>query len=43
MANIEEKVESLLKNKIENLGYDLYDVEFAKEGPNYFLRICYFL
>ena len=39
MANIEEKVESLLKNKIENLGYDLYDVEFAKEGPNYFLRI----
>ena len=39
MANIEEKVESLLKTKIENLGYTLYDVEYAKEGPNYFLRI----
>lgn len=39
MANIEEKVEVLVKNKIEKLGYDLYDVEFAKEGPNYFLRI----
>ncbi|MBR0350646.1 MAG: ribosome maturation factor RimP [Clostridia bacterium] len=39
MANIEEKVESLLKGKIESLGYTLYDVEYAKEGPNYFLRI----
>lgn len=39
MANIEEKVETLLKNKIENIGYDLYDVEYAKEGKNYFLRI----
>ena len=39
MASIEEKVESLLKEKIENLGYDLYDVEYAKEGKNYFLRI----
>ena len=39
MANIEEKVESLLKNKIEETGYNLYDVEYAKEGKNYFLRI----
>ena len=39
MANIEEKVESLLKSKIEKIGYDLYDVEYAKEGKNYFLRI----
>ena len=39
MASIEEKVESLLKEKIENLGYDLYDIEYAKEGKNYFLRI----
>ena len=31
MANIEEKVENLLKEKIENIGYDLYDVEYAKE------------
>lgn len=39
MASIEEKVENLLKEKIESIGYDLYDVEYAKEGPNYFLRI----
>lgn len=39
MANIEEKVESLLQSKIEELGYELYDVEYAKEGKNYFLRI----
>ena len=39
MANIEEKVENLLKETIENIGYDLYDVEYAKEGKNYFLRI----
>ena len=39
LANIEEKVENLLKEKIENIGYDLYDVEYAKEGKNYFLRI----
>ena len=39
MASIEERVEELLKNSIENLGYDLYDVEYAKEGKDYFLRI----
>lgn len=39
MANIEEKVENLLKQKIENIGYELYDVEYIKEGKNYFLRI----
>ncbi len=39
MANIEEKVEGLLANKIESIGYELYDVEYAKEGKNYFLRI----
>ena len=39
MASIEEKVEQLIKPKIENIGYELYDVEYAKEGKNYFLRI----
>ena len=39
MANIEEKVEKLLKPIIEENGYELYDVEYAKEGKNYFLRI----
>ena len=39
MAKIEEKVEELIKGKIENIGYSLYDVEYAKEGPNYYLRV----
>lgn len=39
MASIEERVESLIKTKIEKIGYELYDVEYAKEGKNYFLRI----
>ena len=39
MANIEEKVEKLLEPKIQEIGYELYDVEYAKEGKNYYLRI----
>ncbi len=39
MANIEQKVTDLLKEKINTLGYDLYDVEYVKEGKDYFLRI----
>lgn len=39
MASIEERVENLLKEKIEAIGYELYDVEYSKEGKNYFLRI----
>ena len=39
MSKIEEKVEKLVKPKVEEAGYELYDVEFAKEGKNYFLRI----
>ena len=39
MASIEEKVENLLKDKIENIGYELYDVLYLKEGKNYILRI----
>ena len=39
MASIEVRVESLFKEKIEAIGYELYDVEYSKEGKNYFLRI----
>ena len=39
MASIENKVENLIKEKIEKLGYELYDVEYAKEAKNFFLRI----
>jgi len=39
LAKIEEKVESLIENKVQELGYSLYDVEYVKEGKDYFLRI----
>ncbi len=39
MANIETKVQELLNDIIENLGYDLYDVIYTKEGKDYILRI----
>lgn len=39
MANIEDKVESLISKTINDLGYELYDIEYVKEGKDYFLRI----
>lgn len=39
MANIEEKIEILINKNIADLGYTLYDVEYIKEGKDYFLRI----
>lgn len=39
MASIEEKVESLVEPTINELGYEIYDVEYAKEGKDFFLRI----
>lgn len=39
MASIEEKVEELIQNKVKELGYELYDVQYVKEGKDYFLRI----
>lgn len=39
MANIEEKIENRISPIIEEIGYSLYDVQYAKEGKDYFLRI----
>lgn len=39
MAKIEEKIEKLTSKTINDLGYELYDVEYVKEGKDYFLRI----
>ena len=39
MAKIEEKVEKLIESKVNELGYELYDVEYVKEGKDYYLRI----
>ena len=39
ISNIETKVENLLQNIIENIGYELYDVQYVKEGKDFYLRI----
>ncbi len=38
-SNIESKVISLIEEIINNLGYELYDVNYVKEGKEYYLRI----
>lgn len=39
LSNIESKVEKLLKPIITNIGYELYDVIYEKEGKDFYLRI----
>lgn len=39
MTNLEKKIEELVEPEIEKLGLELYDVEYAKEGKEYYLRI----
>jgi len=39
MANIEERVETLVSDVISDLGYRLYDVVYVKEGKDWYLRI----
>ncbi len=39
MTKTEQLVSDLVKPTIEKLGYKLYDVEYVKEGKEYFLRI----
>lgn len=39
MASIENKVESLIQKKVEAVGYELYDIEYVKEGKDHFLRV----
>lgn len=39
MSNIETKVEALLNPIITSLGYKIYDIEYSKEGKDYYLRV----
>jgi ribosome maturation factor RimP len=39
MANIESQVENLIKPVVEGLNLELYDVIYAKEGKDYYLRV----
>lgn len=39
MTTLENKIEELVKPIIENLGYEVYDVIYQKEGKDNYLRI----
>lgn len=39
MSKVEEKVEELVTKTINDLGYDVYDVMYVKEGKDNYLRI----
>ena len=39
MEKLEQKIENLVKKNIEELGYSIYDIQYVKEGKDYFLRI----
>ena len=38
-SSTEKKLEAMLKPTVEEKGYEIVDVEFVKEGPNWYLRI----
>ena len=38
-ADIEKRTEELVIPIIERFGYELWDVEYVKEGSDYYLRI----
>lgn len=38
-ANTEKRIEELIRPTVTEMGYELVDVEFVKEGPNWYLRI----
>jgi len=39
MTNLERKIEELIEPEVKKLGLELYDVEYVKQGKEYYLRI----
>lgn len=39
MAKIEESVWKTIEPQVNELGYEIYDIEYLKEGTNWYLRI----
>ena len=37
--DIEKRTEELVKDIIDSGGYELWDVEYVKEGSDYYLRV----
>ncbi|UBH14054.1 ribosome maturation factor RimP [Macrococcus armenti] len=40
MSKVTERVETICQPVVEALGFELVDVEYVKEGPDYYLRIA---
>ncbi len=40
MSKITERVEEIVAPIVQSLGFELVDVEYVKEGPDYYLRIA---
>ncbi|GGA96544.1 ribosome maturation factor RimP [Macrococcus hajekii] len=40
MSKITERVEEIVEPIVKDLGFELVDVEYVKEGPDYYLRIA---
>ena len=38
-VSTEKKLDAMLRPKVEEMGYEIVDVEFVKEGPNWYLRV----
>ncbi len=38
-VSTEKKLEAMLKPAVEEMGYEIADLEFVKEGPNWYLRV----
>ena len=38
-SNTEKKLDAMLRPTVEEMGYEIADVEFVKEGPNWYLRV----
>lgn len=38
-SSTEKKLEAMLKPTVEEKGFEIVDVEFVKEGPNWYLRV----
>lgn len=39
MTKLERKLEKIVEPVVNNLGYSLYDIEYVKEGKEWFLRL----
>ncbi len=38
-VSTEKKLDAMLRPTVEEMGYEIVDVEFVKEGPNWYLRV----